>query len=155
MTPQAKKVRTAWVSVGVPMVAAGGADVVGADTWIPQDNITIIGALARASIVAAGAGWDSGRCIAKFELSRVAINEGDSTILNVGVGVDCWEATVGINATQTIIGDMHKSELLMLPEGYGIDIDEAEIVYLNYTWANDMANDHHASGAYIIYYVER
>lgn len=155
MTVEAKKIKTAWLSFGAAALAGEGETVNAADIWLPLDKVTIIGVLGRVSVTDDADGWDSGNVSVKLDVSRVAQYGADGSLLEVAANVICREATVGINANQTVIGDPQEHTLLMFPEGYGIDIDDNVPIYINIDWVNRMANNHRVSVAALIYYVER
>jgi len=155
MTPVAKKIKTLLLSYTRTAGATSTDDEVAVDSHVFQEDVTIVGALLRSSMLDGDFGWDSGRFTCLAELSRVARLGQPGCIIQFCNHLICREATVGINATQTVVGNPERSELLMFNEGYGIDVDEDGIIYLNTSWRNDMANAHQISIGCVIYYVER
>lgn len=155
MTVKAKKIKTIFMSYGAVMVTDTSEDIVAADQHVWLEDVTIIGVALRTAIMDDLAGWDSGRCTLLGEVSRVAVLQDPGTILAFCNHLICREATVGINANQTMVGLPGAREVMMFPEGYGIDMDEDAVLYLNLSHRNGMANDHRYSIGACVYYVER
>lgn len=156
MTVKSKRIKTKLMTKGQSIAAAGDEQYLGADSWVVQEDITIIGLGLRVSVQDGAFGWDSGRVSALGEISRVAKMFADGVLMGFCKHVICREATVGANSTQTVLGGQPTEvQFIMFPEGYGVDMDDGEVLYLNTDLHNDMANAHHTSINGIVYYVER
>ena len=123
--------------------------------WTPQDDITIIGMESYNEIEREGTGWDSGNLLCISEISRVGQFYRDGALMFCSAVVECGEATVGINANQCVLGSMFNMECEWFPEGYGVDLDDGETLYLNCYAHNEMSNPKHFYFWSKIYYVER
>lgn len=87
-------------------VAAAETEIeVAVDSYTFQEDVRIIGFNLWTEMIGGAFGWDSGDFTSMWELSRVAKTQEPGCLLHLAHHVGCWEATVGINATQTIIGD--------------------------------------------------
>ena len=155
MTVKSKQIKTKRLYSAVTLLAADFHYNEPAEFWVPQDDITIIGAELFGEIYAEGTGYDSGAIFCIMELSLVPKLYQDATILTLGIVLDCHEATVGINANQVMLGENRKHATIMFPEGYGIDRDRSELVYLNTYLNNEMANTKRTYAYGTIFYVER
>lgn len=155
MTVVARRVKTVFLTYGVVVVEDTSVDLVAADTHTFLEDVTVIGALLRSTLMDDLAGWDSGRFTVLSELSRVAVLQDPGTIIAFCNHLICREATVGINATQTMVGTPEERQAIMFPAGYGIDMNEDSNLYLNLSTRNGMANPHRISIGCIVYYVER
>ena len=155
MTVVAKRIKTVFMSYGAAIAAASDVDLNAADTHTWQEDVTVIGVLLRTTLLDDGTGWDSGRLTILAEISRVAKIQDPGTIIAFCNHLICREATVGINATQTMVGKPEERQMLMFPEGYGIDMDQDSSLYINTSQKNEMANVHRFSIGACIYYVER
>lgn len=155
VTPIAKRIKTVRLSASATMTAGTGETVLAADMFAPQEDITLIGVVGRTSIISDASGWDSGRMGVKIEISRVGQYGKPGLILEVASNLQVREATVGINANQVAKGDMQGHEMMFFGDGYGMDFDENEPIYLHLDWQNNMANNHFCSVMAILYYLER
>lgn len=155
MTAVSKRIKTIFMTYGAVITEDTAPDLVAADTHVWLEDVTVIGVLLRSTLMDDLAGWDSGRFTVLAEISRVAVLQDPGTIIAFCNHVICREATVGINATQTMIGKPEERQAIMFPEGYGIDMNEDARLYLNTSCRNGMANPHRISVGAIIYYVER
>lgn len=132
-------------------LAVGDAAVI----WTLQEDITIVGVEMITEIEENGTGWDSGNLLALCDLSRVGRIHHDGVIAACRNIIDCWEATVGINANQVALGNNTNRELVMFPEGYGVDVDDGESLYLNCYAHNEMSNPKRFYYYATIFYTER
>lgn len=155
MTVVAKRIKTLFLTSGGSIAA--GVDLepgIGdSHTWL--EDVTVVGVHLRSTLLDAGTGWDSGRFSCGCELSRTAVYSSPGVIASFCNHLICREATVGINANQTMVGKPEERETVMFPEGYGIDMNEDAVLYLLETGKNEMANPHDYSISAIVYYVER
>lgn len=155
MTPVSKRVKTIFMTYGAVAVEDTAFDLVAVDSHTWLEDVTVIGGLLRSTLLDDLAGWDSGRFTCLSELSRVAVLQDPGTIIAFCNHLICREATVGINATQTMVGKPEERQAIFFPEGYGIDMNEDATLYLNVSYRNGMANPHRYSIGCIVYYVER
>ena len=155
MTPKNKKVKTHFLSAGFELTAASGADTLSHDLWIPQDDITIIGINARIAILEDGLGWDEGRLTVLVDFSRIGKLQQPGTILSFCHSQVGQQMVIGVDSAPTLKGPPNRGMLFFFPEGYGIDMDEQEPVYMHTSWANSMTNKFYASVGGAIYFVER
>lgn len=155
MTVVAKRIKTATLNYSAEIAATGDVDLNAADEHVWLEDVTVVGVLLRTTLRDGDFGWDSGRFTILAEVSRIAKMQQAGTIVAYCNHLICREATVGINANQTMVGNPEERQLVMFTEGYGIDMDEGTALYLNQSVHNGMANIHYTSAFAIIYYVER
>ena len=123
-------------------------------TKLVQDKIRIIGVAIIAEAIPL-AELDSGELSFEVEVSRVgSINQDGLIALCIGY-VFGVSVTIGIGVSEVAVGDLHKDKVIFFPEGYGIDLDDGDAIYMNASFGNTMANDHSFAGIATIYYVER
>ncbi len=117
-------------------------------TKLIQDDITIIGAECISSAELSDTSLNTDGFIStSCELSRVGIHSKDGTILKAHT-LARWHGIFWA-------GEMMHTETLMFPEGYGIDIDDGEYIYLIGTNQNQTDDVCNAYMNCIVYYVER
>lgn len=155
MTAVARRVKTLELTYGQVVVTDTSEDLLAADMHTFEEDVTVIGVLLRTSILDDLAGWDSGRVTLLGEVSRVAQLSKPGYLIQFCNHIICREATVGINANQTICGVPGARQDIFFPPGYGMDFNEGSAIYLNISFRNGMANDHRISIGGIVYYVER
>lgn len=116
--------------------------------WIVQHNITVIGCELIAEIdmtdSLSNADYESQLII---ELTRAGTIEQDSCISSLQLEI-CFNGVVSIG------GDLRKTLVMMFPEGYGVDVDEGEILNLVAYFSFVSAGAPHSYGSCIVYYVE-
>ena len=154
MTVKNRRIKSVHLSHSVVATAGESVMIPSADSWIPQEDITIIGC----EIVGEAIGlneFDSGYLSGHHELSRIAKEDEPGVILQCYSFIQAREVLVGINLTQVIQGNNFQHLIMFFPEGYGVDIDEGEPIYLNVTRDNTMANDHSIATNVVVWYVDR
>ena len=156
MTVKNKRVKTFYIKRSE--VLSAGSNSFGNVPEVLQDDVTIIGVQMFASLSSSNE-FDSGTIYVMGAASRVAWNavsgREDGDILFIESRIDARSVTVGAGVSEVAVGKVVEHELLLFPDGHGIDLDEGDIVYLNWAWANGMANDHGAFIDALVYYVER
>lgn len=153
-TPDGKKVKTHFMSWSLTGTAGLADTLDGADEYIFQDDVRVIGCQVRAWNVPL-AELDSGRIEAKAEVSRIGKWFSDGRILEAVSYQEGRSVTVAAGSTETLQGPYTEAKEIMFPEGYGIDFNEGDAIYLNAYWFNSMANDHVFEAQATIYFVER
>ncbi|MBA7589432.1 hypothetical protein ES708_31517 [subsurface metagenome] len=155
MVAKNKQVKSKYLVISVNN--AGGVNE-GTSTlaWLLQDNITVIGWYARAKVTP-DSNWDSGYQSAHTELSRAGIISQEAMLFRLSARIQCGSTTMAATVENGLIGDNENNLVTMFPEGYGIDLDDGEYLYLHHTSNNTMgvANGHVGSSMVCIYYVER
>lgn len=155
MTIVAKRIKTEFLTYGDTIPAAGDEDILAADSHTWLENVTVIGVLLRTTLMDGAAGWDSGRFSILADVSRSGRVNQPGSIVSFCNHLICREAVVGAGTTETMVGKPEERQLVMFPEGYGIDMDEDSTIYLHSFGHNDMANAHNISIGALIFYVER
>lgn len=158
MTAKNKRVKTHWMATAFD-VAAGTTSPPDTENnalllWTPQDDITIIGCELWTELVAS-AELDSGKLLLATEFSTVGRFNTDGLIAQLQ---NAWEArsvTVGAFTSEVALGIPINSLVMMFPEGYGIDVEALDTLYMNCYQFNSMANSHRVSPHILVYYVER
>ncbi|MBA7589347.1 hypothetical protein ES708_31429 [subsurface metagenome] len=155
MTTKNKQIKTKYLVVSIDNVAGVNT---GTTTlaWLLQDNITIIGWYLRAKVTP-DANFDSGYQSVHAELSRAGIISQEAMLSRISARLQCGSSTMATVIENAVIGDNENNQVVMFPEGYGIDLDDGEYLYLHNTSNNTMGagNGHVGSSIACIYYVER
>jgi hypothetical protein len=154
-TATGKRIRSDLLVFTADPAAAASESVVGADIFIAEDDVRVVGLHMGAEVLALANGWDSGKCNIAMYLCRVAQWMHETSLMHIMAIVQAYECTVGAGVTETVLGPAYTEREQWFPEGYGIDLDEGESLNLNVVYANSMANPHRVTGWAIIYYVER
>jgi hypothetical protein len=155
MTVKTKRIKTHYMSGGQKTVSAGTSVFYLADDyWHLQDDITVIGVFLGSQIYKDNE-YDSGLLQNITQISRNAVMNADGEIACACAEQQGLSVTVGVGAETQLGGDPRNHVYLMFPEGYGIDIDDGEDLYLNTHMVNTMAQDQIMNSHCLIYYVER
>lgn len=151
--PEGSRIRTKFLGgaqngkITIAATASYGPAVV--DEWIVQDDIKIVGVEMINEIDMADAISNADfemQCI--FELSRAGTIERDSIIASCQNEM-CWNGIISVG------GEPRKEVVIMFPQGYGIEIDEGEVINLVAYASGVKAGDSYVFASAIIYYVER
>lgn len=145
-TPDTRRVRSKWLQATTASIAAGQDAVIDSHTF--QDDVRVIGCQVSAISIVTDAQLNAdGRMHSYAELSKQGIQGRDGSILKV----DSMAGWTGILS----VGEIAKREDIMFPEGYGIDFDDGETIYLHGYLENIGAVVGVALVEAIVYYVER
>jgi len=127
-------------------------------TWTLQEDITVIGCRCQAqTMFEATPALTEGTAMTAMEFSRNGAWGGDGQILALHAHIQYWTEIVIAAQLGGCFGDLCREMTLMFPEGYGVDVDDGEHLYLNLMAINTIL----ASGQFdseavaSIYYVER
>ena len=145
MVAKAKRVFCKWMMGSHPITGTALSEVLGDDTWVVEEDVTIIGAslLARVTTPSENDGFARFR----WELSQSGQMDKDGTILDAGA-VDWWNtAPPGI-----AVGSTHA--VVMFPEGYGVPISEGGTLYLHGHGVGKSAGTVTFSGVACVYYTK-
>lgn len=148
MTNKLKHIKTKLIT-GILTQAASvvGGEVIAYHMW--QDDITIIGGEIFVSAEIPDASINADGFLSGFaDLSRVGIPLQDSSLLFANI-VARWSGIFSVNSP------LCKDMIIMFPNGYGVDMDNGETIYLN---GGNMNNTVAILTCYyraLIYYVER
>ncbi len=156
VTPVAKRIKTIFLSGDGAIAANGEFNAENASlSWTWDEDVTLVGAeltneisLAGISLVAPGAGWG----LAQLSRSGV-LNNPTGVLLQVNskmyASVDATP-----DAYAFVLGD--HAQILMFPEGYGMDFDEGTGIYVNTQTENNLiVGPMKTHLRLILYYVER
>lgn len=124
------------------------------DERLVQDDIRVIGVELVAESLPLTE-LDSGNISIDIDLSRSAGISRDSQIAYLINVLHGRSVTVAATFTEVAVGEITKAIVVMFPEGYGVDFDDQETMYLNVFCGNGMANTHRVFGSATVYYVER
>lgn len=139
-TPMSKRIKGVFIS-GTKETLAGGADLRG-DNWgshLFDEDVTIIGCIL-------GATWDgippmdSGEYDGGFHLSKEANYATQIMFNTIRIHVTASEVLVAAAKTQVALGPKTTQQLIMFPEGYGIDVDDGGSIYITGYVANSMSD---------------
>jgi len=120
------------------------------DDWAPQDKIRIIGCLVNMEMDVKAPNFALAcECKGMVELTRAGRIERDGSICRAEMQT-IWATTV-VNTGF----DSRKQIVVMFPEGYGIDVDSAEMLNLCAYFYKSTNQDFVFFGSATIYYVER
>ena len=152
-TPSGKRVKQ--LSIGTPKQAITAGETFTLPAWgvvLAPDDIRIIGF----DLVLISDGWPDAPALGEQDCScligRVASN---SLVDNFGMTrthVSIFACTVG---DDEVIGNKVGEKTVMFPEGYGIDVDENEGIYLNAYLAQRGLVELDMFANAMVYYVER
>ncbi len=150
MTAKGKQIKTKFMMVDT--LAVIHATTVDTNiSWVPQDDITIIGIQLIAEFNYSPADIaEAGGAYALAEISRAAMFDQDSSMVNSRVNMR-WAAAVLVPPIAS------SRSTVEYPEGYGIDIDDGEAVNLLTRTQSHQAASDTVAGAFraIISYVEQ
>lgn len=123
-----------------------------AQTWYVPDDIRIVGVQIKCSSAVSGTLQD-GAIHTHAELSTAGDRALDGNIVEAESNCHFETEAIGMG----FMGDPNQTSILMFPEGYGIDVDEGEYIYLHMGCFCDMlsAGTHEHASYGTIYYVER
>lgn len=145
-TPDSRRVKTLWLQGTVPTVAAGVETVTTSHTF--QDDVRVIGCHVEANSIVTDAQLNAdGRMHTQGEVSKHGVQGHDGALLRAQVFAG-WTAAIAI-------GNLLASEQVVFPEGYGVDFDDGETIYLHGQLENIGAVTGVGLVVAIIYYVER
>ncbi len=151
-TPVAKRIKTHYFDAN--MLLAWDAAVYNFyphSSWLVQENITIVGVSGKVASSFSVMPQVAGAIHTHAELSRAGQRAQPGAIWDCES--NCW-----INASPDAhVGDPNQGRTVMFPEGYGIDVDDGEFIYLHmgcFCACLNAGNHEHACYV-IIYYVER
>lgn len=122
-------------------------------TWYVPDDIRIIGASINISATPSGT-FQDGEIHTHAELSTAGDRGLDGNFAELEVNCQLETEAFGL----AWVGNECPDMIVMFPEGYGIDVDEGEYIYLHMGCFCSMLDSvgTHTHAAYcIIYYVER
>lgn len=146
-TPDSRRIRTLWLQATQNVLAADTFDNAG-DSYTFQDDIRVIGCQVSAISIISDAQMNAdGRTHVYTEVSKHGTQGQSGSILKT----DCMGGWTGVFS----IGDNCKRESIMFPEGYGIDFDDGETIYMHGFLESIGAVDGSGLCEAIIYYVER
>lgn len=149
-TATGKLIKTGYLSAnGTCTSAEGSKDVLG--SLVFQDDIRIIGFEITSSILYSGAITESeGMYRVSAGLTRVQ-GGGDQVVLATA------KCAIGHLTAQGHCGQYHAQEVVMFPDGYGLDIDNTEGIYCYASLVNTgFASDAIEGSCEVrLYYVER
>lgn len=150
-----KKVRVAMLERVLPAATfIAGYNEIQVVEWVSPDDYTLIGFELTAH-VDPETNMDSGRIAMDAEITRTSSFGTQGVIGRSEARLECRTAVIGAGTTETVSGRQRAENIVMFPDGHGIDIDEGETINL-LTWSqNSMANSHFAYAQAILYLVER
>ena len=153
MTIQSKRIKTAIFTKMTTLVAASTETSVIVDTFIAQRDITLIG-IEMCNYLYLTNPTDSGTC--EFEVRFTRSGWGVPGLLfSTLVAAFPRQATEGVNVGVGVWGSINNERTVFFPEGYGVDLDDGEVINMMTAWKNEMAQDQvgWCFGEY--YYVDR
>lgn len=137
-------------------IAAAYDEIINADnSWIPQDNVRVIGFDFATEVTKQAAEYDSGFLVVHAEVSKIAQWHADGCILEQFSRMEGASVTVAAGVSEVMTGNHYDNKNVVFPFGYFIDLDEGEPLYVNVFRKNTMANTHGTWWGLIIYYVEK
>jgi len=144
-TPDSRRVRSITLTAWQANIAAGTETAMATHTF--QDDVRVIGAQVSAISTITDAQLNAdGRVHTKSEVSKQGAMGMPGAIL-VAEAFAGWTAAI-------LIGEMTKRENIIFPEGYGLDFDDGETIYLH-AFIEVVGVDGHSVHEAIVYYVER
>ena len=149
-----KDIRTKYLEYTENITDAASHYLNAMTTWLVQDRIRIIGVQLEMGWHFVGAisqGQGGGRM--HVDVSRVGVENQDGVLLGAHSVLAGAVETGGISMT----GKLWDHVMAMFPEGFGIDMDPGEYLYLNGSYRLDAIDGGTISfGTHcIVYYVER
>lgn len=101
-------------------------------SWLLQQDITIIGASLRSMAHAGGTpAYQEGDLVCAGTFSRAGVPAHDGEFCRVRSTFNHWTEIVVATQTAGVYGEVNNTSVVMFPEGYGIDVDDGEYVYLH------------------------
>ena len=126
-TPEAKRVKTIYMYYSQMTDAAGAVWHRAADQHVFQEDVRLIGFWLGAEAHTETGHWADGYVETICELSRVAIERSDGALADLWALLDSKSVALDTN----IAGRPFVNASVMFPEGYGVDFDDGEAIYLN------------------------
>lgn len=126
--------------------------------WTTQDDIRVIGVhLSVASHLGSTPAMQEGLFWSQAEISRNGKSYQDGILIRVHCKLYYWTEIVIADQLAGSHGDTDRQELVMFPDGHGVDLDDGETLYLHERGEVFImsAGSPQMSALAIIYYVER
>jgi len=114
-----------------------------------QDDVRVIGCCLEVNAMVTDAMMNAdGRVHAMTEISKAGAKASPGMMMRIGT-MSGWTAAI------TLGGDLDKHQLLMFPEGMGMDFDDGETINMFSTLESVGAVEAHSLHNATIFYVER
>jgi len=150
------EIKTHYFGVVEHNVAAAEDEInLGIDSWIPQDDIKVVGIELWVETMKQAAEYDSGFLVIHSEISKIAKWHGEGTLLTACARIEGASVTVAAGSSEVLAGMTWENKHIFFPDSKFVDLDEGEPLYLNVFWKNTMANTHGVCTGGIIYYIEK
>lgn len=157
-TPITKRVKSLLISRTFDIASGGSEDKNAIAAVLIQDDITVIGCYVEARIRwQASPAFDEGQAYVRCEFSRVGVMTNDGAFLAADARCVYGTELVGATNVAITIGNLKDTQTMFFPEGYGVDIDDGEYLYMNMAGINEIisAGSITVFGEITVFYVER